>query len=462
MQKLNYGAFISAIFSSFGTKKGKKRLHNQLMTIMKEAYISGFGNPELEFTTENSTSIFFYYTGDRDIPDEIRAYCAKITDTSVIAESIKEDILCAISSGNTSLLRSEMITIIKDDQSLKSINNISKEEFLNGASSMLIENLLAEVFLHVLKYIDRDRQNETMNMPNVEPEPKTIKEECKEAICEQIDQFIHSNVYLESDIKDVTFFINDNLKQYYKKIITRSVLVNPSSEDLHYSMSTVAASSELPQGDRLKLVREKYRSKLKITVNKMPLKDYLLQLGELYPDQYGCYLDIGDDWDIYSLFSITERADSDGLVTDTKFSLDFPLDKNMEKHDVKVEFTTYMPLIIGRLGGAVRIGYPCKHLEHKYAVRFNRPDAWEISFYVFEPFYMTSNTLNPRKKRAFSIDRIDKQTAFVKMNYLLLPGSGYAYRILMKELVDGDSFTPEFLSKAGLLDEEVEYGDFLE
>lgn len=296
-----------------------------------------------------------------------------------------------------------------------------------------------------------------------EREIKAIKQECKEAICAQIDQFICSDVYFESHIRDITFTIDDSLKQYSRNVLTRSVLVNPRSEDnIYYSLDVNATFRELHEGDELQVIREKYRSDLKITVNKMPLRHYLLQLGKLYPDKYSSYLNISDDWDIYSLFSVAERHDSDGLVADTELSFKFPLDRNVEKHDIKVEYVAHTPLIIGRIGGVIRINYPCKYLEHNYAIRFNRPDAWEISFYVLEPFYFTSKSLNPHKERSFSVDRNHRQIASVKMNYLILPGSGYAYRILLKGLINGDSFTPEFLRKARLLGKDIECDDFLE
>ena len=322
---------------------------------------------------------------------------------------------------------------------------------------MQLEDFLATVLLHTLKYVDNDWRKGT---PSSTQGFVTIAQECKEAVCSQIDQFVRSEIYYEKHCRDVVFDISSDLKTYSETVLMRVVHINPSAEDnLYYSQDvfvsrrSLVSCSELSLDSILQVIRKDYRSNLKITINGMSIKAYLFQLGQLYPDKYSDYTTIPDDWDVYSLFSIEEREDSDGLIANIKVVLAFPLDKNIEKHDIKIEYVSHQPLRLGRLSNVFRAKHPCKHLEHKFMIRFKDPNTWEIAFYVFEPFYSaTTEVMDIGKERAFSVDRIDKQNAVLLMNYLILPGYGYSYRLLLKEPITCESLTPEFLQRANLLE----------
>ena len=457
MEKLSFGTFANAVFSSRGAKKGMGVLHKQLMEILQDVCNHELGFSELCFSTDDKATISGHYGCTRAVKEDIRDRCARLTDISKLAEEIKDGILCAVHPEKSSILRQELLCIMKGDASLTFVNGESKADFLSREPDMPMEELLASLFLHVIKHVDNDwRSKKPPDLDSCQS-PGGIRRECKDAICSQIEKYIRSDVYFEKHCRDVTYTFHADLKHYTRKVLTNVVLINPGYEDgICHSMETLIDSDMLPKENRIGFIRERYRKNLKITVNKLPIKEYLLGLGKAHPDRYGSYLGIDDSWDIYSLFSFEDREDSAGLVTNTRLTLSFPLDKNVKRHEITCAYVTRVPLDIGKIGYSFRVCYPCKYLEHKYNVRFTHPEAWDIALKVFEPFYSTRKAFVPAKKRAFTLDRIDKQTAVVLMDYLILPGTGYECRVLLKAPIDGGSLSPDFLEKSGLLGEEEE------
>ena len=450
--KLNYASFINAVFSALGVKYGKAKLHNQLMEIILNVHKTECGYIELGVTTNNASQISWLYSGQRDIKQEIKDLWSRVTEIASISEEIKTTVLSALPLENEPSLRRDIIRIINEDKSVKNINGLSRAEFLERTQDMPLADLIAAVFLYVVKYTEN-----ALYYDESSQYPETIKDECKKMMASQIDRYIQSAVYFEKHTRDITYFFNPNLKQYSKKVSTCAVLINPfAEENIQYSMNVMIDPNLFSQGNEMECIRNKLRSKLKVKVNKIPLKEYLVQLGEKYPGQYGFFLTIKneDKWDIYSLFSVEDRDDAAAFVENKKMTFRLPLDKDIERHEINIEYITYEDLQIGRMGNTFRIAYPCKYLDHKYIMRFKNPEAWEIAFYVLEPFHLNSETANPVKKKSFTIDRNDRQAVSIVMDYLILPGTGYTNRILLREPIDGESLTKEFLNKSNLLEDE--------
>ena len=449
---LNYASFINAIFSALGVRYGKAKLHNQLMTIIEDVYITEFGYIGLGVTTTSASQISGLYNGERDIKQEIKDLWSRVTNIASISEEIQTTVLSALPHKNEPSLRRGITRIIQEDESVENINDTDRAAFLESAQDMQLADLVAAVFLHVVKYTKN-----TPYVPEGDRQPETIRDECKKMMASQIDQYIRSGIYFEKHARDMTYYFDSNLKQFSKKVFTSAVLINPfAEEDIHYSMNVMMRPKLFSPGNEIAYIRNNLRSGLKVTVNKVSLKDYLVQLGTKYPEQYGGYATIQEDdsWDVYSLYSIEDRDDAAAFVENKKMTFQFPLDKDIERHEINTEYVTRGNLQIGRTGTVFRITYPCKHLDHKYILRFKNPEAWEIAFYVFEPFYLIANAVNPMKEKSFSIDRNDRQSVSLVMDSLILPGTGYVNRVILREAIDGDSLTQEFLNQSKLLDDE--------
>jgi hypothetical protein len=356
------------------------------ITNPQESKISNIVNEKIELT--------------EDYRDEIHSLYQKNILEILTLNKYSNDLLNLCNAVNT-------MSNIPDDikQSLteliKSGTKIKKEDF----------NILFE---RIIDYLTVPELQPVLSVP--QEDYSMIIDKCKQEIGKQIEEYISSNIYVQSDVRTENISFSDDENQIFRKIYHRVEYINSTNEEFIFKMSRLVERTKLAPGDDVDFFKSKF-------------VDLCIKINDK---------EVSIDYTNKDICFCKKRHDHRNLLENWLIGLNITLSEEdyKESFTVEIEYTSIESFFLDRLLESYRTKYPCYELKHTCNIKTNSSKEYILSILPFEVFYNIN--LTKGKRNAATVNQVDKTTATVNFNNFTLPGTGYTRRILLKDPVDVD------------------------
>jgi hypothetical protein len=269
--------------------------------------------------------------------------------------------------------------------------------------------------------------------PKRTPAHGSIPEECKKAFLAKADAFA-TGIYLELHEKTENIVISVEENTCTRHIVTRAKFVNPAHEAFSYRLRQNTVPRGLTGAEH---IRKRYGG-LKIRIDGRDLSDFVRDLTERYPLMEAPIVSVFKNRkdktpDIYSAFSYDPGTVVPGEVSNTvEMLLEIPTDPNARSVTVETEYTSTDILDFDSTAYIFRLGYPCRHLLHRYTIE--PKGQWGLNVSEFTPFYRRLGDAGIGK---FATVYDGLSTAVIDINDWSLPGTGYVRRCIFHKATFG-------------------------